>query len=1099
MAIDLAAIGGTAFNDTTGNGLTPDDTLLNGVTVELYRDTNGNNIFDLATDALLGSTTTNASGVYRFASTNAGGTLAPNTLTADDYFVRQLATAGYSPPDPVLVTVTAANVAGTTIQTVDTFDTTEQVVSANVGTPIASSSVAATEAIGGERDVQVTYTSGSGAAAVEIDFLGSNVFAFVSGLDVIGTALIQYDGTDNDATALDALGLGGISLSGGETNAGMRLATRGDSDLATAQLRVYTDASNFSTTTLTIPNQGTVEQLFVPFSAFTVSGGTGANFASVGAIELFIDGVTELDCTVTVLSSQAPDEIQVDLENLEPSVEIVKFTNGDDANTATGPLLAVGATATFTYNVRSTGGTSLQNVVVTDDNGTPGDTSDDFSPALTSGDTNSNNILEASETWIYTATRTVTAGQYSNTGTVNAQDLVATQVTDSDVSNHFGVNTLINVVKSTNGDDANTTPGPFLPVGSTATFSYVVTNPGNVALATVAITDDNGTPGSTADDFSPTFVGGDANSNSRLDTTEIWTYQATRTVTAGQYSNIVTVSGNPVDATGTDIAGITEPTDTDPSNHFGATAGINIVKSTNGLDANTAPGPTLGVGTTATFSYVVTNTGNVPLGTVVVTDDNGTTGNTADDISPTFQSGDTNSNGRLDVSEIWTYQATRTVTAGQYTNLGSVTANPVDTSGNDIAGMTDATDSDPSNHLGVAAGINIVKSTNSQDANTATGPLLVVGSTATFSYVVTNTGQTALGTVVVRDDNGTAGNTADDFSPTFVGGDANSNGRLDLTETWTYSATRIVTLGQYTNNGSVTANPVDDTGADITGMTDVTDTDPSNHLGITTGINVVKSTNTQDANTTPGPFIAVGGTATFSYVVTNTGTVALGTVTIVDDNGTSSNTADDITPTLQSGDTNSNGRLDTTETWTYQATRTVTAGQYTNTATVNGNPVESDGTDIAGAANVTDNDVSNHFGFTAGIGLVKVTNGVDTGTGTGPSLSVGSIATFRYTVTNTGNVALTGVVVTDNNGTAGTTADDFSPTRISGDTDGDNQLDVGETWIYQATRTVTLGAYSNSATVTADDPNLTDVTATDLSSHVGVNRLTKRRFLASTN
>ena len=116
-----------------------------------------------------------------------------------------------------------------------------------------------------------------------------------------------------------------------------------------------------------------------------------------------------------------------------PSVEIVKFTNGQDANTAgSGPNLAVGATATFTYTVRSTGGTSLQNVVVTDDNGTPGNTADDFTPTRTGGDTNSNNILETTETWTYTATRTVTAGQYTNIGRVTAEDTLATQVTDSD-------------------------------------------------------------------------------------------------------------------------------------------------------------------------------------------------------------------------------------------------------------------------------------------------------------------------------------------------------------------------------------------------------------------------------------------------------------------------------------------------------------------------------------------------------------------------------------------------------------------------------------------------------------------------------------------
>jgi hypothetical protein len=39
--------------------------------------------------------------------------------------------------------------------------------------------------------------------------------------------------------------------------------------------------------------------------------------------------------------------------------------------------------------------------------------------------------------------------------------------------------------------------------------------------------------------------------------------------------------------------------------------------------------------------------------------------------------------------------------------------------------------------------------------------------------------------------------------PTFTGGDTNGNGRLDLGETWTYTASRIVTVGQYTNIGKV--------------------------------------------------------------------------------------------------------------------------------------------------------------------------------------------------------------------------------------------------------------------------------------------------------
>jgi hypothetical protein len=1097
LALDLAAIGGTAFVDLTGNGLTADDTRIAGATVQLYRD-NGNSTFDSGTDTLVGTTTTDASGAYRFASTNAGGTLAANSVTAGNYFVRQLAVTGYTPPAATLVTVTSANVNGTTVQTIDSFDTTAQSVTANVGTPVASDFVAAPEAIGGERDIVVTFTSGSGDVAVQIDQFNSDVFAFVSGLNVVGSALVQYDGTDGNATALAATGLGSVSLSSGDTHAGLLLATRGDSTGATAEVRVYTDAANYSIATITIPDQATVEDLFVPFSAFTVAGGSGATFTNVGAIELFINGVIELDATVSVVSSLMPNQVTLNLENDVPGVGITKFTNGQDANTSgSGPLVAVGSTVTFTYVVVSTGGTSLQNVVVTDDNGTPGNTADDFHPTLSSGDTNSNNILEVTETWTYTATRTVTAGDYTNTGTATAQDLNGTSVSDSDLSNHFGVNAMIDVIKSTNGVDANTATGPVLPVGSTATFTYVVTNGGNVALSPVTLIDNNGTAGSTADDFSPTLQSGDTNSNGRLDTTETWTYTATHTVTAGQYTNIATVTGTPVDTGGVAIGGIPNVTDTDPSNHFGATAGINIVKSTNGDDANTAPGPSLAVGSTATFTYVVTNTGNVPLGSVVVRDDNGTTGSTGDDFSPTLQSGDTNSNGRLDTTETWTYTATHTVTAGQYTNTATATGNPVDQAGTDISGMTDATDTDTSNHLGVATGINVVKSTNGSDANTATGPLLVVGSTATFTYVVTNTGSTALGSITITDDNGTSSSTGDDFSPTLQSGDTNSNGRLDTTETWTYTATHTVTAGQYTNIATVTGNPVDASGNDISTLPNVTDSDTSNHFGITTGINVVKSTNGDDANTATGPTIAVGGTATFTYVVTNTGSVALGSITITDNNGTTGSTSDDITPTLQSGDTNSNGRLDTTETWTYTATHTVTAGQYTNTATVTGNPVDATGADIAGAANVTDSDVSNHFGYTTGIALLKLTNGIDTGTGVGPNLAIGSTVTFTYNVTNTGNIALSGLSITDNAGTTGTTTDDLTPTLISGDTDSDGLLDVSETWVYRLTQTVRAGAYSNSATVTATGPNTTSVTATDVGAYTGVNLLSKRRFLAS--
>ncbi len=143
----------------------------------------------------------------------------------------------------------------------------------------------------------------------------------------------------------------------------------------------------------------------------------------------------------------------------------------------------------------------------------------------------------------------------------------------------------INVVKLTNGTDNNSAPGVYLPVGSTVTFTYVVTNPGNVPLSGVTVTDDNGTPGNAGDDFVATFVGGDSNANSLLDPGETWTFTASRIATAGQYINVATATGTPPPDGGPPV------TATDTDNHFGSIPAINLVKLTNGTDNDTAPGP----------------------------------------------------------------------------------------------------------------------------------------------------------------------------------------------------------------------------------------------------------------------------------------------------------------------------------------------------------------------------------------------------------------------------------------------------------------------------------------------------------------------------
>ncbi|MCL4206074.1 MAG: hypothetical protein KJ000_26625, partial [Pirellulaceae bacterium] len=384
--------------------------------------------------------------------------------------------------------------------------------------------------------------------------------------------------------------------------------------------------------------------------------------------------------TGTVSGSTLTDTNPDHYFGADSAIDIEKATNGEDADAPTGPLVAEGDTVAWSYLVTNPGNVPLSNVTVIDDNGTPADPLDDFSPTFVNGDTNNDGLLDPGETWLYEATGTALAGQYGNVATVTGTDPIGQTPSDDDPSHYFGVRSVIDIEKLTNGEDADTPTGPLVAAGSTVTWTYLVTNPGNVPLSNVVVVDDNGTPADSLDDFSPTFVGGDTNNDGLLDPGETWRYEATSSAQIGQYANVATV-------TGTDPIGQT-PSDDDPSHYFGVDSAIHIEKATNGQDADTPTGPLVAAGSNVTWSYQVTNPGNVPLSNVVVRDDNGTPADPLDDFSPTFVGGDTNNDGLLDPGETWEYEATGSAQINQYANVATVT-------GTDPIGQTPS-DDDPS-------------------------------------------------------------------------------------------------------------------------------------------------------------------------------------------------------------------------------------------------------------------------------------------------------------------------------------------------------------------------------------------------------------------
>jgi uncharacterized repeat protein (TIGR01451 family) len=122
-----------------------------------------------------------------------------------------------------------------------------------------------------------------------------------------------------------------------------------------------------------------------------------------------------------------------------PEVQIVTSTNGQDANEAPGPTVAVGSAVTWTYVVTNTGSVSLTNVIVRDDRNVTV-----TCPATT---------VAVGQSMTCTGSGVATAGQYRNVGSVTASSS-AGQVTDTDASHYFGQATTTPTVPTAPGGDS---------------------------------------------------------------------------------------------------------------------------------------------------------------------------------------------------------------------------------------------------------------------------------------------------------------------------------------------------------------------------------------------------------------------------------------------------------------------------------------------------------------------------------------------------------------------------------------------------------------------------------------------------------------------
>ena len=254
-----------------------------------------------------------------------------------------------------------------------------------------------------------------------------------------------------------------------------------------------------------------------------------------------------------------------------PALAIKKFINGQDADSPTGPVILVGSTATFTYNVSNNGGNPLKNVTVVDDGGP--DSSFAPNPEVNSGgfnigDGNSDNKLDTGEIWKYKATKTVTAGQYTNIATVNAKDLSGQDVApDADPANYLGVVGAVVIEKQVSLDginwfDADSPTGPVVIVGQNVKYRVAVTNNSTGGLAATVDLSDAVIIGSiSALDFK--FSGNQTTSVAAGAT--IYSDVITTTALAGQQTDQASATATITDGTNTTSVTVAP----DNANYFG--------------------------------------------------------------------------------------------------------------------------------------------------------------------------------------------------------------------------------------------------------------------------------------------------------------------------------------------------------------------------------------------------------------------------------------------------------------------------------------------------------------------------------------------------
>lgn len=734
----------------------------------------------------------------------------------------------------------------------------------------------------------------------------------------------------------------------------------------------------------------------------------------MGSAHSAVNGMTPAEFTNIAEVASSPGQFENNQANNSSTVVVLpkgmEISKTADTSALSTPI-AAGDQITYLITAKNLGLLGLTNVTV----------NDSIIPAanisLVSGDTDSDQILDANEIWTW-------HGIYS----VAQSDIDTNGGGDGDIDNTVTIST-DELPPLTDSVEVPVTQEPSFAVAkvvdqssiaapATLNYQISITNTGNQTLSAVTPTD------TLPDGTAATLTGPAADTGQAgvLDPGETWEYTTTYAATQA-----VVDAGTLLTNT---VSVVTAETGTDPQV---ATAETEVkaepkltVSKVVDQESLTAPG-------TLAYTITVENAGNVSLTGVTPVDTlpDGTIGTLTGPVT------DTGAAGVLDVAEVWTYSVSYPVTQAVF-DTGVAQINSISVTSNETgdAPVTDTASTD----LEAEALFTVAKTV---DKATVSAPGLL-----SYSVVVENTGNVTLTSITASDQlsNGAALTLAGPVA------DTGTAGALDVGETW-----------QYTTTYSVSQVDVD-AGTDLTNTVtiDTAELSPLAATAVTTisGAPDLEVTKTVDLASVDAP-----GTLNYVITINNTGNVSLNNVTPIDilPNGAVATLAGPTT------DTGVAGVLDVGESWEYTTSYTVSQAEIDlgqprdNTVTVT---TDETGDDLFSAVATTT--VVSDPGFT-------VVKSVDQ-----PQITTPALLSYSIAVTNTGNITLNNISVDDTlpDGTAAVLTGPVGDGAVAGALDVGEVWTYTTTYTATQAEVDAGDSLVNSVTVSTDEAGLLSDTAT---------------------